>query len=229
MGLFVQLGVCRRIKPQNCLIVPLNLPPYPVQKVLLIRGAPACNHSGGRFDQSSSHVVTLNRRVETAANIRDWRKEESEWRDDSTLVGLSSVCSSPNSSSAVSHWSSAGYGHNPWKRHHWLVIISSIQLPCNDFQFKNRICLTLDAASLELDLPLVSYQLDQTAAAVNLSLTCISISGLKSVFNHYWPFSDRRLTEEVVTQWHGCHTVQTFVGPTKIDHNNKTKSTAFYI
>ena len=115
MGLFVQLGVCRRIKPQNCLIVPLNLPPYPVQKVLLIRGAPACNHSGGRFDQSSSHVVTLNRRVETAANIRDWRKEESEWRDDSTLVGLSSVCSSPNSSSAVSHWSSAGYGHNPPK------------------------------------------------------------------------------------------------------------------
>ena len=88
MGLFVQLGVCRRIKPQNCLIVPLNLPPYPVQKVLLIRGAPACNHSGGRFDQSSSHVVTLNRRVETAANIRDWRKEESEWRDDSTLVGF---------------------------------------------------------------------------------------------------------------------------------------------
>ena len=43
-------------------------------------------------DQSSSPVVTLNERVETAANIRDWPKEESEWRDDATLVRLSSVC-----------------------------------------------------------------------------------------------------------------------------------------
>ena len=33
-------------------------------------------------------MVTLNERVETAANIRDWLKEESEWRDDSTLVGF---------------------------------------------------------------------------------------------------------------------------------------------
>ena len=39
MGLFVKLGVALRIKPQNCLLVPLNLPPYCVQKVLLRRGA----------------------------------------------------------------------------------------------------------------------------------------------------------------------------------------------
>ena len=43
-------------------------------------------------DQSLSPVVILNERVETSANIRDWPKEESEWRDDATLVRLSSVC-----------------------------------------------------------------------------------------------------------------------------------------
>ena len=82
MGLFVKLGVVGELNHKTVCSFH-SIYHLIVSRTCYLQEAPAYNHwafsTTPHSDQSWSRV-TLNERVDETANIRDWLKEESEWR-----------------------------------------------------------------------------------------------------------------------------------------------------
>ena len=123
---------------------------------------------------------------------------------DATLVRTSSVCPPPQSSISRLRWSREllDMATTTKNKCHWLGIILRLVSKANE------VSLQLFQGK-ELALPVSAPKEGKHRTALStwattwLECTCEPIArlhfnlGSESVFNHYWPFSDRRLTEEL--------------------------------
>ena len=188
MGLFVKLGVVGELNHKTVCSFQ-SIYHLIVSRRCYLEEAPAYNHRAF----STAHkfwpiAAAWDIEWKGPANLCDWPKEESEWRWRDTCAGLKCL---PLTS--LLDLQTGGQELDMAIKHKSVTDLTSTRLSITTW-------LTRDQGRLAT--PALTQRKANQTAAVNLSLTCISISGLKSVFNHYWPFSDRRLTEEVVTQCH---------------------------